>query len=93
MFQFYLRAEGLALSWVGSGRMIFSLDFSEPDFEGVADRFVRAAEAMRADGWWAGIPGLDRKSIRRRILGEVVGLLRSRRGGRRDRATRGDDPS
>lgn len=93
MFQFYLRAEGLALSWVGSGRMIFSLDFSESDFEGVADRFVRAAEAMQADGWWAVIPGLDRRSIRRRILGEVVGLLGRGRALRRDPAAGGVEPA
>ena len=28
MFQYYLRAEGLALSWVGTGRCLFSLDFT-----------------------------------------------------------------
>ena len=28
MFQYYLRAEGLALSWVGTGRLIFSLDYT-----------------------------------------------------------------
>jgi len=27
MLQFYLRAHGLALSWVGSGRLIFSLNY------------------------------------------------------------------
>ena len=52
MFQYYLRAEGLALSWVGTGRLIFSLNYTDADFEAVADRFVAAAEAMRRDGWW-----------------------------------------
>ena len=52
MLQYYLRAEGLALSWVGTGRLIFSLNFSEADFDAVADRFVAACEAMRRDGWW-----------------------------------------
>jgi glutamate-1-semialdehyde 2,1-aminomutase len=28
MFQYYLRAAGLALSWVGTGRLIFSLDYT-----------------------------------------------------------------
>jgi glutamate-1-semialdehyde 2,1-aminomutase len=28
MFQYYLRAEGLALSWVGTGRLIFSLNYT-----------------------------------------------------------------
>ena len=52
MFQYYLREEGLALSWVGTGRLIFSLNYTEAEFEAVADRFVRAAEAMQNAGWW-----------------------------------------
>ena len=28
MFQYYLRAEDLALSWVGTGRLIFSLNYT-----------------------------------------------------------------
>ena len=32
MLQFYLRAEGLALSWVGTGRIVFSLNYTEADF-------------------------------------------------------------
>ena len=45
MLQYYLRAEGLALSWVGTGRLIFSLNYTDADFEAVADRFVAAARA------------------------------------------------
>ena len=52
MLQYYLRAEGLALSWIGTGRLIFSLNYTDADFEAVADRFVRAAKAMQRDGWW-----------------------------------------
>ena len=47
MLQYYLRAEGLALSWVGTGRLIFSLNYTEADFEAVAERFVAAAKAMQ----------------------------------------------
>jgi glutamate-1-semialdehyde 2,1-aminomutase len=90
MFQYYLRAEGLALSWVGTGRLIFSLDWSDADFASFADRFVSAAQAMAADGWWDG--GLaTNKAIRRRVLGEALStawkrLTRRFRGGReRDR--------
>src|SRR6476620_9029079 len=32
MLQYYLRAEGLALSWVGTGRLIFSLNYTDADF-------------------------------------------------------------
>ena len=48
MLQFYLRAEGLALSWIGTGRLIFSLNYTDADFDAVADRFVAAAKAMEA---------------------------------------------
>jgi glutamate-1-semialdehyde 2,1-aminomutase len=72
MLQFYLRAEGLALSWIGTGRLIFSLNYTEADFDAVADRFVAAARAMQADGWWWAGPEASNKAIRRRILREVV---------------------
>ncbi len=52
MLQYYLRAEGLALSWVGTGRLIFSLNYTDADFAAVAERFVAAARAMQRDGWW-----------------------------------------
>ena len=72
MLQFYLRAEGLALSWVGSGRLIFSLNYTEADFAAVADRFLAAATAMREDGWWWSPPDASNKSIRRAILREII---------------------
>ena len=37
MFQYYLRAEGLALSWVGTGRCLFSLDFTPHQYFRRAD--------------------------------------------------------
>jgi glutamate-1-semialdehyde 2,1-aminomutase len=72
MFQYYLRAAGIALSWVGTGRLIFSLNYTEADFTAVADRIVSAAEAMRRDGWWWSAPQLTNKSIRRRVLKEMI---------------------
>jgi glutamate-1-semialdehyde 2,1-aminomutase len=72
MLQYYLRNEGLALSWIGTGRLIFSLDYSDADFDAVADRFVAAARAMERDGWWWCDPAATSKSIRRGILKEMI---------------------
>ncbi len=72
MLQYYLRAEGLALSWVGTGRLIFSLNYTDADFEAVADRFVAAARAVQQEGWWWSGPALTNKSIKRRILREII---------------------
>ena len=41
MFQYYLRAHGLALSWVGTGRFIFSHNYTDEDFAAVADAHRR----------------------------------------------------
>ena len=72
MFQYYLRAEDLALSWVGTGRLIFSLDYTDAEFSEVADRFVRAATQMQADNWWWPGSELTNKAIRRRVLQEML---------------------
>src|SRR5579862_3138725 len=72
MFQYYLRAHGLALSWVGTGRFIFSHNYTDTDFAAVADRIVAAARDMNRDGWWWSDPTLTNRSIRRRLLREVL---------------------
>jgi glutamate-1-semialdehyde 2,1-aminomutase len=72
MLQFYLRAQGLALSWVGTGRLIFSLNYTQADFDTVCTRFVAAAQAMQADGWWWQDAGLTNKAIRRGLLREML---------------------
>ena len=72
LFQHYLRLEGLALSWVGTGRIVFSLNYTPEEFEEVATRFVRAAQNMQRDGWWWSSTTLTNKSIKRRILREIL---------------------
>jgi glutamate-1-semialdehyde 2,1-aminomutase len=78
MFQYYLRLEGLALSWVGTGRLIFSLNYSDADFAEVAKRFLAAATKMQQDGWWWGDAALTNKAIRRQILKEMLARRFSR---------------
>jgi glutamate-1-semialdehyde 2,1-aminomutase len=72
MLQYYLRAEGVALSWIGSGRLIFSLNYTDGDFEVVMERFVAAAKAMQQDGWWWHEATTSNASIRRDILKEMI---------------------
>jgi glutamate-1-semialdehyde 2,1-aminomutase len=72
MLQYYLRAEGLALSWVGTGRIIFSLNYTEADVAAVADRFIAAAEAMRRGGWWWRDARTTNRTIRRQVVREMI---------------------
>ena len=72
MLQYYLRLHGLALSWVGTGRLIFSLNYSEQDFDAVLQRFLAAARQMQAEGWWWRAPEASNKAIRRQILRETL---------------------
>jgi glutamate-1-semialdehyde 2,1-aminomutase len=78
MLQYYLRAEGLALSWVGTGRLIFSLNYTDADFAEVTKRFLAAAETMKQDGWWWREATLTNRKIRRQILKEMIGSVFTR---------------
>jgi glutamate-1-semialdehyde 2,1-aminomutase len=80
MFQYYLRKHGLALSWVGSGRLIFSLNYSAQDFAAVADQFVAAAEDMARDGWWWQEANNPPINIKRRVLREMwqLGIMKQK---------------
>ena len=71
MLQYYMRAEGLALSWVGTGRLIFSLNYTDTDFTAVAERFVAACRAMQRDGWWWSAERTTNKTIKRQVLREL----------------------
>ena len=72
MLQFYLREQGLGLSWVGTGRMIWSLNYEAADVDEVAARFVAAAQAMQRDSWWHEDAQQSNKQIRRSLLIEML---------------------
>lgn len=72
MLQFYLRAAGLMLGWVGTGRLIFSLNYSERDVDEVTYRLVSAARSMKEDGWWWQHPQSTNQSIKRQVLIEML---------------------
>lgn len=72
MFQYYLKAEGLLLSWVGTGRLIFSLNYTDADFSAVSNKFIQAARRMYWDGWWWQGSALSNKGIKHSILKEML---------------------
>ena len=75
MYQFYLRAEGLAISWIGSGRIIMSHDFTEDEYEEVMHKIISAAKEMKNDGWWWQNEGLTNKSIKLKVVRELVASI------------------
>ena len=79
MLQFYLKAAGLELSWLGSGRMIMSFNFTEDEFEEVCNRFIEAALAMKNDGWWwqthVTSEQLTNKKIKRQFLFDMFASM------------------
>jgi len=52
MLQYYMRDAGVALSWVGTGRCLFALDWTEADFDELLKRMLAACKMMKDGGWW-----------------------------------------
>jgi glutamate-1-semialdehyde 2,1-aminomutase len=77
LFQYYLRAEGVTLSWVGTGRCLSSMDFTEKDYQALQARLVDAARTMKADGWWLSADAHPRReqTMRARLIREVLGSV------------------
>jgi glutamate-1-semialdehyde 2,1-aminomutase len=73
-----MRAEGLTLSWVGTGRCLSSLDFSAEDYAELQVKLLNAARAMKDDAWWLteeqqpGRETLMRWRLIREVLGSVI---------------------
>jgi glutamate-1-semialdehyde 2,1-aminomutase len=77
LLQYYLRAQGVTLSWVGTGRCLSNMDFTEKDYDDLQTKLLDAAHAMNDDGWWPTAvehPERDRH-MRRALIREVLGSL------------------
>ncbi|MEQ8493586.1 MAG: aminotransferase class III-fold pyridoxal phosphate-dependent enzyme, partial [Gammaproteobacteria bacterium] len=78
LLQYYLRAEGLNLSWVGTGRCAMSMDMGDDDYREVTRALVDAARAMQRDKWWLGTdeqPDRDRlmkKNLVREMMSSIL---------------------
>ena len=77
LLQYYLRAEGVTLSWVGTGRCLSNMDMTDKDYEALRKKLVAAARAMRADGWWLDPHDYPRRerTMRARLMKEMLGSL------------------
>lgn len=72
LLQYYLRAHGVALSWVGTGRIVWSLNYSAEDVAAVLARFVAAAKQMQDDGFFWSDPALTNAAIQRQVARDVI---------------------
>jgi glutamate-1-semialdehyde 2,1-aminomutase len=76
LLQYYLRAQGVTLSWVGTGRCLGTMDFTEKDYSALQTKLVDAAAAMQADGWWLGADDPRReKTMRLRLIRDMLATL------------------
>jgi glutamate-1-semialdehyde 2,1-aminomutase len=77
LLQYYLRAGGLGLSWVGTGRCLSSFDFEEHHYVQLREAIVNAARRMKDDGWWPSeedLPGRERK-MKLKIAAEIASSI------------------
>ena len=74
LLQYYLRAEGVTLSWVGTGRCMTSMDFTPDDYQELQGKLLNAAQTMQRDGWWLSEqqqPGKE-STMRSRLVWEMA---------------------
>lgn len=71
MFQFYLRLQNINLGWIGTGRFIFSHNYTDSDFDEVCKKIVAAGMEMQQDGWWVE-RNPSNKSIKKQVLNEML---------------------
>jgi glutamate-1-semialdehyde 2,1-aminomutase len=77
LLQYYLRAEGVTLSWVGTGRCLSSLDFSADDYRELQQKLFAAAQSMKTEAWWltAEQHPQREKAMKIRLIQEMLGSL------------------
>jgi glutamate-1-semialdehyde 2,1-aminomutase len=77
LLQYYLRAEGVTLSWVGTGRCLASMDYSDADYVALQEKIVSAAQQMQRDGWWMTSEEFPHKerSMKLRLMRDLMASL------------------
>jgi glutamate-1-semialdehyde 2,1-aminomutase len=77
LLQYYLRAQGVTLSWVGTGRCLTSMDFTVEHYDALERAILGAAREMKQDGWLLTAKQYEgrEKRMRTRLMQEVLGSL------------------
>ncbi|HXW84965.1 MAG TPA: aminotransferase class III-fold pyridoxal phosphate-dependent enzyme, partial [Candidatus Binataceae bacterium] len=77
LLQYYLRAEGMTLSWVGTGRCLSSLDYTTDNYRELRTMVLAAAQKMRLDGWWLTEQQQPQreKAMRWKLVQEMAGSI------------------
>jgi len=52
LFHYYLRDAGLQMVWVGTGKALINLEFSDEDLSKLTGMLLGAAKKFKADSWW-----------------------------------------
>jgi glutamate-1-semialdehyde 2,1-aminomutase len=63
MLQYYLKDAGVNMSWVGTGRLLFSLEWKQEDYDRLLEKMLNACEEMKKGGWWEPPVGNIKKSL------------------------------
>ncbi|HUL73261.1 MAG TPA: aminotransferase class III-fold pyridoxal phosphate-dependent enzyme [Vicinamibacterales bacterium] len=77
LLQYYLRAQGITLSWVGTGRCLVSMDFTDADYLALQAKLTEAVGRMKRDGWWLTREEFPHKerSMKRRLVRDLAASL------------------
>merc|ERR1711972_899431 len=71
MFQYYLKDAGVNLSWVGTGRLLFSLEWQKADYDRLLERVLIACEQMQKGGWWE----VPKANIKMKLAMEIAAAM------------------
>mmetsp|Transcript_57339 Transcript_57339/g.100439 ORF Transcript_57339/g.100439 Transcript_57339/m.100439 type:complete len:602 (+) Transcript_57339:108-1913(+) len=71
MLQYYMKDAGVNLSWVGTGRLLFSLEWKKEDYDRLLERMLNACEMMNKGGWWA-MPVVNIKKALAKEIGTAL---------------------
>lgn len=74
LFQYYLRDAGVQMVWVGTGKMLFNLEFTDKDLQRLTQILISASKSFKADGWWhdSGTPPVLDPPVAKLVVGPTV---------------------